>query len=75
MGGMVAGLEVGFILPQAGGDVQWLQENWEGFNQKANEGDEEMADLVKEVQERGLMDGTNGLKVSRVNGFPGLGLC
>ena len=66
MGGMVAGLEVGFILPPAGGDVQWLQENWEAFNQKAKEGDDDMADLVQEVQERGLMDGTNGLKVNGV---------
>ena len=54
----------GFILPPAGGDVQWLQDNWEAFNQRANEGDEEMAEMVREVQERGLMDGTNGLKVS-----------
>lgn len=62
-GGLVAGLEAGFVLPPAGGDVQWLQENWEAFNEKAKNGDEEMADLVKEVEERGLMDGTNGLKV------------
>ena len=52
---MAAGLEQGFILPQAGQDVAWLRENWEAFNRKAEGGDEDMAEMVKEVEERGLM--------------------
>ena len=61
MGGIIAGLEAGFVLPAAGGDVQWLEENWEEFNRRAEAGDEEMKGMVKEIQERGLLDGTNGL--------------
>lgn len=60
MGGMVAGLEVGVILPSAGGDVDWLQGNMEHFEKLAAQGDQEMADLVEEVKERGLLDGSNG---------------
>lgn len=57
LGGMIAGLEAGFALPPAGGDVQWLEENWEAFLQRAREGDAEFVDLVKEVEERGMLTG------------------
>lgn len=63
LGGMIGGLEAGFILPPAGGDVQWLHENWAAFNKKAEEGDEEFKDMVAEVKERGLME-ANGNGVS-----------
>ena len=65
MGGMTAGLEAGFVLPAAGGDVEWLQDNWEAFNEKADAGDEEFKQLVAEVKERGLLDGTNGIKTAQ----------
>ena len=62
MGGLISGIEAGFTLPPAGGDVQWLHENWEAFNEKAEAGDEEFVEMVKEVKERGLMDGANGFQ-------------
>ena len=65
LGGIIAGLEAGFVLPQAGGDVAWLEENWEEFNRKADAGDEEMQGMVREIQERGLLDGTNGVKTQQ----------
>ena len=60
IGGITAGLEAGFVLPSAGGDVQWLQENWAAFNEKADAGDEEWKEMVENVKKRGLLDGTNG---------------
>lgn len=56
MGGMVAGLEAGFVLPGAGGDVQWLRKNWGEFQRLAQEGDEEFVGLVQEVKERKLLE-------------------
>ena len=60
LGGIIAGLEAGFMLPPAGGDVQWLHDNYEEFQKKADAGDEEMAGMLKEIKERGLLDGANG---------------
>ena len=65
VGGIIAGLEAGFVLPPAGGDVQWLEENWATFNEKAEGGDEDFKGLVEEVKERGLMDGTGGMKTAQ----------
>lgn len=70
LGGIVAGLEAGFVLPQAGGDVQWLEENWEEFQRRAQDGDVEMQGMVREVQERGLLDGTGGVKVCLFSASP-----
>ncbi|KAF2482911.1 hypothetical protein BDY17DRAFT_250560 [Neohortaea acidophila] len=55
MGGMVAGLEVGFVLPSAGGDVDWIRENMAAFRKRADEGDEDMKGLVADVEARGLL--------------------
>lgn len=52
------------MLRYSGGDVQWMQDNWEAFKQKADAGDEDFVELVREIEERGLMDGTGGMKVS-----------
>ena len=65
MGGIIAGLEAGFVLPGAGGDVQWLEANMGEFERRAGEGDEEMKGLVEEVRERGLLDGTNGMRTAQ----------
>ena len=65
MGGIIAGLEAGFVLPVAGGDVEWLEANWGEFQRRAEGGDEEMKGLVEEVKERGLLDGTNGVKTQQ----------
>ncbi|KAH9834318.1 putative oxalocrotonate tautomerase enzyme [Teratosphaeria destructans] len=63
LGGLVGGVEAGFVLPPAGGDVKWLKENWDAFNKKAEEGDEDFVEMVREVKERGLMDGANGFDI------------
>ena len=65
MGDIVGGMEAGFVLPQAGKDVGWLEEHWAEFVRKAEAGDEEMADMVKEIEERGLLDGTGGAKTAQ----------
>ena len=65
MGGILAGIEAGFLLPEAGGDVQWLQENWDAFNELAAAGNEEWVHMVEDVKKRGLLDGTNGVKTEQ----------
>ncbi|KAI5363101.1 putative Tautomerase/MIF superfamily, tautomerase, cis-CaaD [Septoria linicola] len=61
LGGLTAGFEAGFSIPPAGGDVEWLEKNFAAFEKKAKAGDEEFADLVAEIEERGLMkQQTNG---------------
>ncbi|GAB7361632.1 hypothetical protein MBLNU230_g1683t1 [Neophaeotheca triangularis] len=55
VGGILAGREHGFALPEAGQDVEWLRENMGEFERRAAEGDEEMVELVKEVKGRGLL--------------------
>jgi len=59
LGSMIYMTEMGFAVPPAGGDVQWLQKNWEEFNKRADAGDEDFKFMVQEVQERKLME-TNG---------------
>lgn len=65
LGGIIAGLEAGLVLPPAGGDVQWLEENWAEINRRADNGDDEMKAMVKEISERGLMDGSNGIRTAQ----------
>jgi hypothetical protein len=57
VGGLIGGYEAGFMIPQAGGDVQWLKDNMAKFEEKAKAGDDAFADLVAEVKERGLLNG------------------
>ncbi|KAE9978875.1 hypothetical protein EG327_007213 [Venturia inaequalis] len=47
--------EYGLALPEAGQDRAWLRENLSAIEQKAEEGDEVMRDLVAEIGERGLL--------------------
>lgn len=55
VGSIVAGSEVGFAIPPAGEDRQWLKENIDKFQQKADEGDEDFKDMVEDVKSRGLV--------------------
>ena len=65
LGGMTAGLEAGFVLPPAGGDVQWMQDHWDEFQAKAQAGDEEFQDMVAEVKERNLLANGDGKTASQ----------
>ncbi|THY28143.1 hypothetical protein D6D00_04471 [Aureobasidium pullulans] len=47
-GAIVAGMEAGFSIPQAGDDKQWIEENMEAFRRKAEEGDAHFRELVEE---------------------------
>ncbi|TIA10790.1 hypothetical protein D6C80_07862 [Aureobasidium pullulans] len=47
-GAIVAGMEAGFSIPQAGDDKKWIEENIEAFKRKAEEGDEHFRELVEE---------------------------
>lgn len=60
VGGMQGGFEAGFPIPPAGGDVQWMRDNMEGFKKKAADGHEGFIDMLAEIEERGLMKGANG---------------
>ena len=53
-GSIVAAYEAGVMLPPAGGDGKWLKENMEKFQEKADEGDEDFVDMIKECKGRGL---------------------
>ncbi|CAK4030420.1 Hypothetical predicted protein [Lecanosticta acicola] len=57
LGGMIGGYEAGFLIPKAGEDVQWMKDNWEEFQMKAQSGDELFAEMVEEIQTRGLLEG------------------
>jgi phenylpyruvate tautomerase PptA (4-oxalocrotonate tautomerase family) len=52
MGGLLAGYEAGFTIPGAGGDVDWVKKNLPEFQKRADEGDEDFKELVREVHER-----------------------
>ena len=67
IGGIIGGLEAGFILPPAGQDVQWMKDNWVDFNRRADAGDKEIKDMVAEIKERGLLDQdeSKGLEAAR----------
>ena len=57
LGDIEAGMEAGFAIPEAGKDGEWLAENMGAFKARAEEGDEDFKDLVKEVEERGMLKG------------------
>jgi hypothetical protein len=44
-------------MPAAGQDGEWLAENMGAFKARADAGEEEYVDLVKEVEERGMLNG------------------
>ncbi|KAH8159263.1 hypothetical protein CIB48_g8981 [Xylaria polymorpha] len=56
LGGITAGLEHGFVIPEAGKDKEWLKDNLPAFKKKADEGVVEFQDLVEEIEARGLLD-------------------
>jgi phenylpyruvate tautomerase PptA (4-oxalocrotonate tautomerase family) len=64
LGDITAGMEAGFSIPEAGGDVAWLHANMEAFKQRAESGEEDFVDLVKEVEERGLLNGQKSAQQS-----------
>lgn len=43
------------MMPEAGGDGQWLKDNVEAFEKKAEEGDEDFRDMVDECKARGMV--------------------
>ena len=55
LGCIVGGMEVGFPIPEPGSDAQWMRENLQAFKAKGEDGDEEFAEMVEEVERRGLM--------------------
>lgn len=57
LGDIAAGMEAGFEIPEAGKDGEWLAENMGAFKARAESGEEEFVELVKEVEERGLIVG------------------
>ncbi|KAL1303607.1 hypothetical protein AAFC00_006971 [Neodothiora populina] len=54
-GSIVAGTEVGFHLPAAGGDANWITENLHAFQTRATEGDDDFSDMLEELKARGLV--------------------
>lgn len=71
IGGLIAGREAGFEIPAAGKDGEWLAENLGAFKARAEEGQEEFVDLVKEIEERGLIRGqkTEAQKLEEMMGW------
>lgn len=49
---MIAGAEAGYSLPKAGEDKAWISRNLESFKEKADAGDEDFVDLIKELKVR-----------------------
>jgi len=57
LGDIAAGMEAGFVVPEAGKDGEWLAENMGAFKARAEAGEEEFVELVKEIEERGMLAG------------------
>jgi hypothetical protein len=55
---LVAGSEQGFLIPMAGEDGKWGEENMKAFEDRAGRGDESMGRLVEEMK----AEGKNGLR-------------
>jgi hypothetical protein len=56
-GSIVASAEKGFLSPKAGADVGYLKKNYAAFKQRAEEGDREFQDLMREIQTRDVFQG------------------
>ena len=52
LGDLLTGSEAGLPIPAAGEDRNWLKTYYKDFKRKADEGDEEFADLLTEIHER-----------------------
>jgi len=52
MGSIVAGVEVGFPIPPAGHDLEWLRKYYPQFQKLADSGDEDFQGLVQELKTR-----------------------
>ena len=52
LGDIVAGMEAGLTLPEAGSDREWLRDNSELIWRRAEKGDTEMRELSVEMMER-----------------------
>ncbi|KAL8846320.1 MAG: hypothetical protein Q9221_008586 [Calogaya cf. arnoldii] len=51
LGDIVAGMEAGLMLPDAGMDSTWMAENKGEFEKRAAKGDRDMVALLKEMEE------------------------
>lgn len=49
MGDIAAGAELGFVVPVAGQDEKWAEENREKFRERAGKGDGSMKGLLEEM--------------------------
>lgn len=49
LGSISGGFEAGFLIPEAGGDAQWLEDNMDAFKKRAESGDEDFIQLVNEA--------------------------
>ena len=55
IGAITAAYEAGFMMPEAGQDGEWLKANEAAFEERAKGGDEEFAEMLKEVRGRGML--------------------
>ena len=53
--GNPTGREAGFNLPRAGEEGTWIKENYAGFQERAQRGEENFVDLLHEIEERHLV--------------------
>jgi hypothetical protein len=47
---VATGSEQGFLMPKAGEDKKWAEENMEAFEKRARDGDEAMKKMVEEAK-------------------------
>jgi phenylpyruvate tautomerase PptA (4-oxalocrotonate tautomerase family) len=52
LGALTTAVELGIQRPTAGKEIEWLRENKGEFERLANEGDEDMEDLLEELRTR-----------------------
>ena len=55
-GSLVGGTEAGIPIPAAGEDGVWLERHWGEMCERAEKGEEEWGENVREARERGLVD-------------------
>jgi Putative oxalocrotonate tautomerase enzyme len=54
-GTIVAGWEQGVMIPEPGHDRDWLTQQFADFQKRAQNGEEEMKELVEDIEKRGLI--------------------
>ena len=64
-GTIAAGWEQGVMIPESGYDRDWLRQHFAEFQKRAENGEEEMKELIEDIEKRKLIEKVKLLKRDR----------